>query len=304
MEFRRPKLRKLDEHQRRMRPLSHAARDAEARMIRDVMVSLDGTPADEVRLSAVTDIAEYFEVHVTALFLNVLPELAPAEWDGIGARTAVQILQEARENSERVVAKIRKRLATLQMPVELRRIDVPSESQGEFAAREARVADVFVGLRPNGSPSDTAQVLESVLFETGRHLFLAPERRGPAGFDRIMVAWNGSREATRATAEAMPYLLKAERVDVVVVQDSNLASPIRGTDLVDHLLHHGVGAELHEVRPRAGGIAATLMADAKERSADMIVMGAYGHSRLREWLLGGTTYQLLHQAPMPLVVAH
>lgn len=273
-------------------------------MIRDVMVSLDGTPADEVRLSAVIDIAEYFEVHVAGLFLNVLPLLTPAEWDGIGSRTAVQILQEARENSERVVAKIRKRLATLQMPTELRRIDVASESQGDIAAREARAADVFVGLRPNGSPGDAAQVLESVLFETGRHLFLVPDRRAPGGFDRIMVAWNGSREATRATAEAMPYLLKAEKVGVVVVQDSNLASPIGGTDIVDHLLHHGVGAELHEVPRRTGGIAATLMEEAKERSADMIVMGAYGHSRLREWLLGGTTYQLIHQAPVPLIVAH
>ena len=64
-------------------------------MIKDVMVSLDGTAADEVRLAAVADIAEYFDVHVTGLFLNVLPLLAPSEWDGIGARTAAQVLEEA-----------------------------------------------------------------------------------------------------------------------------------------------------------------------------------------------------------------
>jgi nucleotide-binding universal stress UspA family protein len=144
-----------------------------------------------------------------------------------------------------------------------------------------------------------------VLFETGRHLFLAPEGgHGPAAFDRILLAWNGSREATRAAAEARPYLLKAEAVDVLVVQDSRLIPEISATDFVNHLLHHGIGAALHEVRPRAEGVAATLIAEAHDRSADLIVMGGYGHSRLREWLLGGVTYQLMHQSTVPLVLAH
>jgi nucleotide-binding universal stress UspA family protein len=274
-------------------------------MIRDVMVPLDGTPADEIRLAAVADIAEYFDIHVTGLFLNELPLLSPTEWYGIGARQTAQILQEARENSERIAGNVERRLATFQPPVQMRRIDVVSGSQGEAAAREARSADVFVGLRPNGDASERAQLVESVLFETGRHLFLAPGTgHGPGGFDRVMLAWNDSREATRAVAEAMPYLLKAEMVDVIVVQKGSLVSPISGNEIVDHLLRHGVGAELHDVRPRAGGIAATLIAEAQERSADLIVMGGYGHSRLREWLLGGVTYELMHRAPVPLIVAH
>jgi nucleotide-binding universal stress UspA family protein len=273
-------------------------------MIKDVMVSLDGTPVDEVRLAAVADIAEYFESHITALFLNMLPPLVPAEWDGIGAAHAAQVMQAAVENGNRIDAALRHRLATLQSPVELRRIDVATGSGGDVAAREARGADVFVGLRPNGASDEADQVIESVLFGSGRHLFLAPvDRPAPAAFDRIALAWNGTREATRAVAEAMPYLRKAEMVDVIVVQDS-LYSPINGNDLMDHLLHHGVGAKLHDVRPRGSGTGATLIAEAQERSADLIVIGGYGHSRLREWLLGGVTYQLMHQAPIPLIVAH
>jgi nucleotide-binding universal stress UspA family protein len=273
-------------------------------MIKDVMVPLDGTPADEMRLAAVADLADYFEIQVTALFLSELPLLTPAEWDGIGARQTLQILQEARENSERIAGSVTQRLTTFQLPVELRRIEVVSGSQGEVAAREARSADVFVELRPNGAASEPKQLVESVLFETGRHLFLAPATgHGPGGFDRIMLAWNDSREATRAVAEAMPYLMKAETVDVVVVQ-SSLLSRISGNGIVNHLLHHGIGTELYDVRARAGGIGATLIAEAQERSADLVVMGGYGHSRLREWLLGGVTYQLMHQAPVPLIVAH
>lgn len=272
-------------------------------MIKDVMVSLDGTPVDEVRLAAVADIAENFESHITALFLNMLPPLVPAEWEGISATHAAQVMQAAVENGNRIEAALRQRLATLQSPAELRRFDVVAGSDGDIAAREARTADVFVGLRPNGA-SHEDQLIESVLFGSGRHLFLAPiDRPAPAVFDRIALAWNGTREATRAVAEAMPYLRKAQMVDVFIVQD-NLFSPIKGNDLMDHLLHHGVGAELHDVRPRGGNIGATLIAEAQERSADLIVMGGYGHSRLREWLLGGVTYQLMHKAPIPLIVAH
>lgn len=273
-------------------------------MIKDVMVSLDGTPADEIRLAAVTDIAEYFPIEVTGLFLNMLPAIGPAEWDGLGARQTAQILAEARETSDELAAGVERRLKTLQLPVRLRRIDVAAGTQGHVAAQEARAADVFVGLRPNGIGTDS-QLIENVLFETGRHIYLVPEDRGgPRVLDHIVLAWNGTREATRAVAEAMPYLMKAKTVDVVVVQDTLLATPVPGPTIVEHLLHHGVGAQLYEVRHRAGGVAATLIAEARERKADLIVMGGYGHSRLREWLLGGVTHQLMHETPVPLVLAH
>jgi nucleotide-binding universal stress UspA family protein len=77
-----------------------------------------------------------------------------------------------------------------------------------------------------------------------------------------------------------------------------------GNDAVTHLKHHGVKASLHHARPRDGDVGATLIAEARRLQADLIVMGGYGHSRLREWLLGGATYALLHNSPVPLLVAH
>jgi len=76
-----------------------------------------------------------------------------------------------------------------------------------------------------------------------------------------------------------------------------------GKNLIEHLLHHGVGAALHHVK-KEGKIGATLVTEARERKADLVVMGGYGHSRLREWLLGGTTYDMMHHSPAPLLVAH
>lgn len=125
-------------------------------------------------------------------------------------------------------------------------------------------------------------------------------------FDRILVAWNGSRESARALAEALPYLCKAKEATVVVVGGDSPAElqAVLGKDAVNHLRHHGITAVLHHAMMRDNDMGATLIVEAKRLKADLIVMGGYGHSRLREWLLGGATYKLLHKSPVPLLIAH
>ena len=275
-------------------------------MIKDVMLRLDGTAGDEVRLAAVNDIAELFDSQVIGLFLNILPVVIAAE-DGIGAARAAELLQAAREAGDKVEARLRERLNRLQKPVELRRFDILSDAAENVVAREARAADTFVALRPNGAPQEPEHLVESVLFGSGRHLFLVPNRRPTkTAFKRIMLAWNGSRESARALAEALPYLHHAAEAAVVVVDDEPPleARAILGSDAVKHLKHHAVNAVLHRVRMRENDVGMTLIAEARRLKADLIVMGAYGHSRVREWLLGGATYTLLHKAPIPLLIAH
>jgi nucleotide-binding universal stress UspA family protein len=276
-------------------------------MIADVMVRLDGSVADDVRLAAVDDIAEAFGSHIIALYLNVLPVLVPVEGDPISAVHMAELQQEARAAGDKMEKLLIERLSRLQKPVEIRRFDVFRDAIADIAAGAARAADAFVGLRPNGVPQEPERLVEAVLFGSGRHLFLVPDRK-PAklAFDRVLVAWNGSRESARALAEALPYLHKAETVTVIVAADedeSELQAEM-GKDAVAHLKHHGINAVLHHVMNRNDDVGATLIAEAKRRKADLIVMGGYGHSRLREWLLGGATYELMHGSPVPLVVAH
>jgi nucleotide-binding universal stress UspA family protein len=274
-------------------------------MIKDVMVPLDGTRKDEARLAAVDQIAETFDSHVIGLFLNVLPLLIPEEGNSLEAAESIRLIEKARAYGDKLEEKLRQRLARLQKPVDLRRFDTFSNAIGAIAAREARTADVFIAMQPNGASAEPEDLVESILFESGRHLFLVSRKSAPAAFDHVMVAWNGSREATRAVAEALPYLRKAETVTVVVVDEGPQLEEkaSAGKDVVEHLRHHGIGAELRRVN-KDGHVGATLIAESKRLKPDLIVMGGYGHSKLREWLLGGATYEMMHNSPTPLLMAH
>jgi nucleotide-binding universal stress UspA family protein len=273
-------------------------------MIKDVMVHLDGTPADELRLADANAIAESFEGYITGLFLNILPfpELIEA---GYAGSQSSGVLERARDAGDKAQAALTDRLQKLSRPANLRRLDIFWDDVVRVAGREARTADVFVALRPAKRTQETETIIEGVLFGSGRHLILSPDsKRSEANFGNVLVAWNDSRESARALGEALPYLRKAKAVTLLMVDRELDRDQPMGSNAMEHLSHHGISAVLHQTKSTNGDVGGAILNEARDRNADLIVMGGYGHSRLREWLLGGVTYKLLYESPVPLLLAH
>jgi nucleotide-binding universal stress UspA family protein len=277
-------------------------------MLKDVVIYLTGMAEDDLRIAAGGGLARLLDASITGLYINTLPELVmPVEPADAGAAYALDLQERARERGDRTETVLAAKLETLGRPVFLRRYDLFADQISHSATIVVRSADCFVALRPGTAPEEDqpSDLVDQVLLECGRHVFLVP---GPApeGFGRALVAWNESREAARAVHEALPYLIKAEAVDVLVIDEDGAPDlgSARGADLVKHLIHCGVRATLDVVPKGEDGVSATLMSEAARRRADLIVMGGYSRSRLREKLLGGPTYDLLHASPVPLIVAH
>jgi len=149
---------------------------------------------------------------------------------------------------------------------------------------------------------------ESVIFGSGRPTVVLPhgrKRTGSFALDTVIVAWDFSQPATRAIADAMPILEKAKRVCVLTVTKEKAIDTRRsGAELAKHLARHGVDVVLDEVDAKGRSIGDVFEAHVTYRSADLLVMGAYGHSRLREFVLGGATKSMLTRPPAPVFLSH
>jgi len=276
-------------------------------MIKDIMVHLDGSPEDEIRLEHGQALASPSRAYLIGLFTNQLPALTVAmPMDG-GAAT-MQILaelqDEALKEGDATAKRLAERLASLQVPSELRRLD---ETFGALPGRvvdQARCADLFIATRPYGKAKsrDSQDLAEAVLFGSGRALLLVPpgrHRQGP--IETVLVAWNGSREAARALREGMAFVEQAARTVALIVDPPAGAEP--AAELKAHLAHHDVVAEVVTAESQGRDIADVILEEAQRIAADLVVMGAYGHTRLRERVFGGATRDMLTAAERPILVA-
>ncbi|AWB23402.1 universal stress protein [Methylobacterium currus] len=171
-------------------------------------------------------------------------------------------------------------------------------------AAEARLHDLTVLDLDPVTEVLSRETIETTLLASGRPVLAVPRAYQAFAGRRILVAWDGSLQAARAANEAMPLLRAAEAVDIVSVGDAeDLLTTVPGAEFARHLARHGVAVTVSDL-PQAGSIADTLRTHAGVVRADLIVMGAYRHSRTQEFLFGGATRSLLKNPPVPLFLAH
>ncbi len=175
----------------------------------------------------------------------------------------------------------------------------------EMAGTEhGRLADliVFAGIGAEGD-SYRRRMFESALFNSARPLLLAPHEPHLRAPKVLALAWNGSREATRALVGALPLLEAAETVHVLTAATTKTPAG-RGENLADYLAWHGLAAEIHQLQPSTGEVGAALLDQARELDADLLIMGGYGHGRFRELIFGGVTRHVLSHLELPVLLAH
>ena len=178
---------------------------------------------------------------------------------------------------------------------------------GEQFSHLARRFDVSIVGQAEPDRSAVEEVIaEAALFESGRPVIIVPYiQKGPLKLDRVMLCWDGSRAATRAIADAVPLLKKAGKVEVVIVtNERGKRDEIEGADMAQHLARHGLNVEVKRTVLGDIDVADVILSHAADVGADFIVMGGYGHSRLREFVLGGVTRSIFKSMTVPVLMSH
>lgn len=175
---------------------------------------------------------------------------------------------------------------------------------GERAAATVRYFD-FALIGWEGRNPGSRMMAEAVVFGSGRPTILLPDASDVAALDHVVIAWDGSRVAARGVADASPLLEKASKISILTVLDEKpLAESGIGERLADQLRKGGLPAEAHNMRAKGRPIGTALQDDALELGANLLVMGGYGHSRVRDFVLGGATEGVLDELRLPALLSH
>lgn len=277
-------------------------------MFKDILVQIDSTEASARRLDVAAALAERGEAHLTGLHVNWLEE--NLYWaDPYAAGAVLQAAEQwAADEAARAEAQFRDGVAGRALTSEWRVVKGP---QVRTLAAHGRLADlIVVGQHdPDGEAgAETAGIAEQVALSAGRPCLVVPYIGArPTLGERILIAWNGSREAVRAVNDALPFLKAAQKVHILAVENhaERLGRDVElPTDIAAHLCRHGVTVEA--ANDAAGDIAIgeLLLSRAADLDIDLVVMGCYGHARLRELILGGVSRTLLELTTVPLLMSH
>src|SRR5580704_1585214 len=275
----------------------------------EIVVFIDGRTETPGVLEFAGMLAQEHGARLISVFMQPEPTITPAETfaRGKGMRSTIEA---HRAQLERIEVEHRAQFEDV-----VRRHGIRPESEWRslpYLSSEVGVhayyADMVVVARPEtgGHMASPPGLAESLVMSSGRPIIVFPPRHTVSGIHRILVAWNATRESIRAVADALPLLVKAKAVQVLVVDhERNQAGHGQepGADIARHLTRHGAQVEVQRLSSGGKDVGQLLLSQAAAFGADLLVMGAYGHSQLREWMFGGVTRTVLYQAALPVLLS-
>lgn len=275
-------------------------------MIKDIVVNLSLGTQDPAGAYAIS-VAEKFEAHLAGIAVSYEPVIPGTVMGGVPPDVIEGQRAESTNRANEAIARFEQAAKRAGISMETRLITASVAGAADQIGRIARRFDLAIVGQPARKPSLPDQVVdEGVLFESGRPVIFVPYvQTSGVQLDRIMVCWDGSRTAGRAVADAMPLLKKAKEVEIVIVSSKPAKDDdLPGADLGQHLARHGLNIRVKRITSPDTDVASMILSHAADSSANMIVMGGYGHSRLREFVLGGVTRGLLESMTVPVLMSH
>jgi nucleotide-binding universal stress UspA family protein len=275
-------------------------------MVKDVVVNLSGAAPQDFAVDYAVSLAKAFNAQIVGIAFLYEPVIPDTVLGGIPT-DLIEIQREENTKAAKAAAgRFDAAASAAGVSAEASILDASLAGAAATFGRIARHFDIaIVGQAQPEKGSAEELMIEGALFESGRPIIVVPyiQKQG-LKLDRVIACWDGGRTAARAIADAMPLLDRAKAVDLVIVSERGKNDQIAGADMSKHLARHGIRAELKRIAKGDISVENAILSYAADSGADLVVMGGYGHSRLREFILGGVTRGILASMTVPVLMSH
>ena len=285
--------------------------------IRKLLLPLTGTAAGEAALATALTIARRWNAHVTALHVRVdSRDVAPLAGEGLSGAMIEEMMsateKESNDRAHAVRSMFERFVARHDVVVQEAHLSSDQASasfaavtgrEEDIVAQQARLADLTVVPHPDaGEDVSSSDALHAVLFDSGRPVLISPQAAPARIGTRVCVAWNGTAESASSVLAALPWMQQAEGVAILSADGYQRRGPA-APELAAYLLLHDVRADIITFKSTSGSVGAGLLAAAANFGCDLLSMGAYSHSRLRQLILGGVTRHVLEHSTLPVMMS-
>jgi len=276
-------------------------------MIKDVVVNLTGGHPQDFASDYAISVGTVFGAHVAGIGFIYEPVIPGSMLGGIPTDLIEVQREENSKAAKEAIARFEAAAKAANLSAETRMVDASVAGAADLFGRIARRFDIaVVGQARREQGASEELLIEGVLFGSGRPVIIVPYvQKQPLKLDRIIICWDGSRPAARAIGDAMPFLERAKMIEIVVVTgERDKSGEITGKNMKRHLARHGITVEIKHITGGGSDVPNTILSHAADSGTDFMVLGGYGHSRLREFILGGVTRSILGEMTVPVLMSH
>ncbi|MGB3866716.1 MAG: universal stress protein [Xanthobacteraceae bacterium] len=275
--------------------------------MKDLIVKLEHDRLHDQALAFAVSVAETFDAHLGAVAFGNLAGLPDYGMVGVPGNVIAALLAQSEQAARTALDRFHAATARSRLSFSDHLVLEAGFGPPDAFATLARHYDLSIVRQSDGDGPDNDLIIEAALFNTGRPVIVVPYIQNEGlKLGRVLCCWDGGAPAARAVNDALPFLKRARTVEILNVtggRDEKPKGEILGIEIANHLARHDVTIEIETISVPERSVADAILSHAADRSADMIVMGGYGHSRLREFVLGGVTRNILRSMTVPALMS-